>query len=280
MPELPEVETMCRGIRCVEGRTIRSVERVPSPRRPVAIRPAIRTMARRLAGQRVVAVERLGKRVVLRIGSGDRLVIEPRMTGLVLIGDPPTREHLRLRITWGERGVPELLFWDARGLGVVTLLSEEQFDELANGGRIGPDALAVSAEELRQRVGRSGTPVKVALLDQSRVAGIGNLYASEMLHEAQIDPRIPSDRLGVVQWRRLHRAMRSVLRQAIRFEGSTLADGTYRNALSQTGSYQNHHRVYDRAGEPCLRCGKRSLIVRMVQAQRSTFWCPRCQTGR
>ncbi len=119
----------------------------------------------------------------------------------------------------------------------------------------------------------------MALLDQRALAGVGNLYASEILHTAGIHPQARCDRLRRGDWQRLHAAMRSVLKEAIRFEGSTLGDGTYRNALNQAGSYQNHHRVYDRAGETCAVCG-RAQVERIVQAQRSTFFCPRCQPRR
>lgn len=280
MPELPEVETMRRGIAHLVGREIVAVRRMPSPRKPIIVRPGIAAIHRRLKGQKLAAVERLGKRVVLRAESGDRLVIEPRMTGLVLIGQPPTREHLRLQIDLSGRQKAEVLFWDSRGLGVVTLLSAGEYEEKLLRGKIGPDAVDISADDFRERVGKSRTPVKVALLDQARVAGIGNLYASEMLHVARIDPRLPASRLNRDQWQRLYRAMRDVLNTAIRFEGSTLADGTYRNALNEPGDYQNHHRVYDRAGERCPRCRAGSAIIRIVQAQRSTFWCPGCQKKR
>lgn len=280
MPELPEVETMRRGIAAIAGSRIVAVEVTPSPRRPIAIRPAIGLIHRRLAGQTVAAVDRLGKRVVIRTGAGDRLILEPRMTGLVLTGTAPTVEHLRLRIRLRDREIPEVLFWDQRGLGVVTLMSSAEYEQKLLSGKIGPDACEISLEDFRQRVGATRMAIKPVLLDQGRVAGIGNLYASEMLHVAGIDPRLPARRLTTGQWRRLHAAMRKVLNQAIRFEGSTLADGTYRNSLNQAGNYQNCHRVYDRAGLACKRCGSGQTIQRLVQAQRSTFWCPGCQKKR
>ncbi len=129
---------------------------------------------------------------------------------------------------------------------------------------------------MRSRLASSRRPIKVVLLDQQRVAGIGNLYASEILFVAEIDPRTPAHRLSKEQWQRLHQAMIEVLEEAIHYEGSTLGDGTYRNALNQVGSYQNHHRVYDRAKETCGRC-QDGIIQRIVQAQRSTFFCNQCQ---
>ena len=131
-------------------------------------------------------------------------------------------------------------------------------------------------EQLRERLGHSRRAIKVALLDQRAVAGIGNLYASEMLHVATFHPAAHCHRLNSEQWTRLHAAMRLVLEEAIRYEGSTLSDGTYRNALNESGGYQVHHRVYDRTEQPCPTCG-RGTIQHIVQAQRSTFFCPQCQ---
>jgi formamidopyrimidine-DNA glycosylase len=122
--------------------------------------------------------------------------------------------------------------------------------------------------------------VKVALLDQRAVAGIGNLYASEILHAAGIHPARPCRRLTRGQWERIAAAAREVLETAICCEGSTLSDGTYRNALNGEGGYQNHHRVYAKAGVQCSRRGCRGVIRRIVQAQRSTFFCATCQTRR
>jgi formamidopyrimidine-DNA glycosylase len=135
----------------------------------------------------------------------------------------------------------------------------------------------MSAELFRSQLGGSRRAVKVALLDQRAVAGIGNLYASEILHLAGVHPAGRCDRLSRDAWRRIAEATQEVLETAIRFEGSTLGDGTYRNALNQSGGYQNHHRVYDREGKACPRCGSGSEVVRIVQAQRSTFFCGACQ---
>jgi formamidopyrimidine-DNA glycosylase len=231
-----------------------------------------------MVGRRISDVSRLGKRVVLKLDNGDRLIFEPRMTGLVLVADPPTVEHLRFQLDLADGPIRHVWYWDRRGLGSVRLLSEREYTALLSGGKLGPDALALSAEELSQRLAKSRRAIKVALLDQRAVAGIGNLYASEILHLAGIHPARRCDLLSVEQWRAIHASVLSVLELAIRHEGSTLSDGTYRNALNQSGGFQNHHRVYDRAGAPCVSCG--GVIVRVVQAQRSTFFCPKCQTRR
>lgn len=275
MPELPEVETMRRGILGAEGGRIESVTREPCRRRPIQVQPRIDVLGRRARGARLEAVERVGKRIVLRLDNAQRLVIEPRMTGLVLVSDPPTIEHLRLRIELSGCAHRRIWFWDRRGLGTVRLMSDAEAAQRLGPPRLGPDALEIDVPRLRQQLGSSRRAIKVALLDQTKVAGIGNLYASEILHVAEVDPRQRCDRLRPPQWEAIHRATAEVLQEAIRHEGSTLSDGTYRNALNQQGGYQNHHRVYDRSGESCPRCA--GTIVRIVQAQRSTFYCPQCQ---
>jgi formamidopyrimidine-DNA glycosylase len=278
MPELPEVETMVRGIRPhVAGRTISDLRRCPCRCRPLTIDPEFRRLRARSIGRRVQTVERLAKRVLLKLDSGDVVAIEPRMTGLMLLADPPDREHLRLEWVLSGGGTESgLWLWDRRGLGTVTLYGPEEFARQLGNGRIGRDALDVTPDEWRELCRRTSRPIKVALLDQKWVAGIGNLYASEILHAAGIHPGARTDRLNAARIRRLADATGHVLREAIRYEGSTLGDGTYRNALNESGGYQNEHRVYARAGEICPTC-RRSKIVRIVQAQRSTFYCGRCQ---
>jgi formamidopyrimidine-DNA glycosylase len=139
--------------------------------------------------------------------------------------------------------------------------------------------LSISCNELRAALSNCRRPIKVALLDQRALAGIGNLYASEILHRARVNPLRRCDLLRTDEWAAIHSALLEILDEAIRYEGSTLGDGTYRNALNEQGSYQNHHRVYDRADETCTQCG-RAKIQRIVQAQRATFFCPACQPRR
>ncbi len=290
MPELPEVETMCRGIAPIVGLRVVRVERPPCACRPINIRPRLDVFCRRTEGKTVAAVERLGKRVVIWMGSKqgnieglrfareEAIVIEPRMTGLVLLAAPPTQQHLRLRLHLSGDSKRDLFFWDRRGLGTVRLLSAVEFAAEFHGknNRLGPDALLVSADELRLRLCRSRRAIKVALLDQRAMAGVGNLYASEILHVAGIHPGARCHRLKRDDWRRLRAATHEILESAIRYEGSTLGDGTYRNVLNQSGGYQNHHRVYEHAGRTCPTCGQ-AVLRRIVQAQRSTYFCPACQ---
>lgn len=278
MPELPEVETMVRGIRPhVEGRIIRAMRIVPCHCRPIQIWPKGNWMVSRVQGQPIVEVFRRAKRCILRLDSGEGLVIEPRMTGLMLLSEPPDKDHLR--IEWklaGKGDYSSLWFWDRRGLGIVSLLSKLQLEALCGVGRLGLDALSMQPEDWEEFCSRTSSPIKVALLNQKLVAGIGNLYASEILFLSGISPLKPAKKISKAAREKLGIAVREILEEAIRYEGSTLGDGTYRNALNQAGDYQNAHRVYQRAEEACPRCAD-GTIKRIVQAQRSTFYCPKCQ---
>lgn len=279
MPELPEVETMRRGVAEIVGAKISKAERMPCPKRPIAITPRIDRLNKRVANRKITSVDRLGKRVVIRLDSDDRLIFEPRMTGLLLIVDPPTVEHLRFCLHLKKSPVKELLFWDRRGLGNVTLLTAAQYETKLTDGKLGPDALDISADDFPKRFQQSKREIKVALLDQKAVLGIGNLYASEILHLAGVHPQTRCDRISKQRWQSIYDDMIQVFELAIEYEGSTLSDGTYRNAINGEGSYQNEHRVYDREGERCPSCNK-SNIIRIVQAQRATFYCRHCQTKR
>lgn len=277
MPELPEVETMVRGIRPeIEGRTIAQMEFCRCTRKPILIAPARRSFQSRVAGQQISAVWRLAKRVVIELSNQHFVVVEPRMTGLMLVADPPTSEHRR--ICWHlapRRGrSASFEFWDRRGLGTVRLLDKTELEDLR--GSLGCDALSIDANTWREKLRKTSRPVKVAMLDQKLVAGIGNLYASEILHRAGISPRRAARRLTRAQVSCVADCTREILEEAIQYEGSTLSDGTYRNALNKDGGYQNEHRVYAKEGQPCPSCHI-GTIQRIVQAQRSTFFCPKCQ---
>lgn len=277
MPELPEVETMVRGVRrdCLD-RVIERLEFVRSNRRPIQVFPSRLRVRKAAAGRKIKRIWRLAKRIVLELDSENSLLIEPRMTGLLLVSEPPTTGHRR--VVWHFQPEPlkadQLEFWDRRGLGTLSVLTPGQLELLR--ARLGPDALELDLIGWRPLLKATAREIKVALLDQQLVAGIGNLYASEILHRAGISPVRPSMKLTGLQVGRLAEATQQILTEAIRCEGSTLNDGTYRNALNKDGGYQNHHRVYQRAGELCQSCG-RAVIIRIVQAQRSTFYCPECQ---
>ena len=276
MPELPEVETMRRGILPIVGRCIEGLSSPRSTLCPIQITPRLATFRRRVSGARIDSVNRLGKRVIVNLDSDDHIIFEPRMSGLVTLNDAPNKKHVRLIFELDGRPRTRLLFWNVRGLGVVSLLSDAEMAARLGPHKLGPDALELTGKTLRRRLGRSARPIKVALLDQKAVAGIGNLYASEILNRAGAHPQLRCSQLSPARWRRIAEVTREVLTEAIAHQGSTLSDGTYRKADNEAGGYQEHHRVYQRAGEKCGQC-KRSAVIKIVQAGRSTFFCPRCQ---
>ena len=189
MPELPEVETMVRGLRpYVLNRTILSVSICPHDCKPITLQPSLARQRRQLLGKQFVEVSRLGKRVVL---------IEPRMTGLMLLSDPPDLSHLRLKWEFDGGGeFSSLWFWDRRGLGTVTLYPPGQLTEKYHEQSLGPDALEMTAEDWEVRCRKTAREIKVVIMDQKIVAGIGNLYASEILHQAQLNPTTPAKSLS------------------------------------------------------------------------------------
>lgn len=278
MPELPEVETMVRGIRsALEGHVLVDVSLCTCRCQPILFQPDLTEVRERSGGRLLTSVGRRAKRIVMTLEDGSAFVIEPRMTGLMLLADPPDHEHLRVRWTVRRgRKRQAVWFWDRRGLGTVKLLDAAELEAELGPGRLGPDALEMTLQSWCGTLARTNRPIKVALLDQKLVAGIGNLYASEILHRAGIHPATPASRLSLRRVEALHAAVVEILSTAIEYEGSTLGDGTYRNVLNQDGSYQNQHRVYARAEEACPTC-RRGRVRRVVQAQRSTFYCPRCQ---
>lgn len=275
---------MRRGIGRIVGGRIHAVRFPRSTRRPLSIVPRPALLAERLRGAQIDAVERHGKRIAIGLepAGPERalcwLVIEPRMTGLLLLVPPPTADHLRMELDVGDRPCHRLRFWDQRGLGTIRLVDAAGLERACGAAKLGVDGLVVTAADLGRALGGSRRAIKVALLDQRAVAGIGNIYAAEILHRAGIDPRTPCRRLVADDWERVAAAARGILAAAVDHEGSSIGDELYRTADDRKGSYQRLHRVYGLAGTPCRRC--RTPIERIVQAQRSTFFCPVCQPRR
>lgn len=262
MPELPEVETVARSIAPLVGRRIVSIEvrglrvlRGGDPDR----------MAAALAGRKIDGVKRYGKFLVLRIRQGGYLTIHLGMTGKLLLGGPAGK-HTHVVFTL-DRG--ELLFDDSRQFGSVEYSTEFP----VRVARLGPEPLEIAVEEFAARLRGRKTTVKALLLNQTFVRGVGNIYADEALFRAGIHPRTIAARLRGDRAQKLHGAIREVLSQAIDAGGSSISD--YVDAQGRKGFFQFQHRVYQRTGEPCLVCG--APIKRLLVAQRSSHFCPRCQ---
>ena len=283
MPELPEAETIARGLRApVEGGTITGVSVLHADL--VEMEPA--ALVRGITGAFIEAVGRRGKNVVLRLEGGNHLVVNLGMSGRLLwrpAGDPsPPPSHpgvvFRLRPaaqTSNPRAAPEgdLVYHDPRRFGRIRLLRQSAYRTWSRS--LGPEPLSrgFTARRLALELARSRTPLRSWLLDQGKVAGVGNIYASEACHVARLHPALPASEVDAAGARRLHRAIRRVLAEAVEGGGTTLRD--YRTAQGWEGAYQHSLRVYGREGEPCPRCGR--PVRRIVFSNRSAFYCPRCQ---
>ncbi|MFY9780957.1 MAG: bifunctional DNA-formamidopyrimidine glycosylase/DNA-(apurinic or apyrimidinic site) lyase [Candidatus Baltobacteraceae bacterium] len=269
MPELPEVETIARGLaNAVTGKTIGAAHvflpKVVVPE-PVRFVPA-------LCGERVEGVGRRGKFVVLGLGSGRQLVVHLRMTGRLIVqaagsGEPEPYTNVLLTFRDGTR----LCFADVRQFGRMRLVGPEE--PWAADIGLEPLSEEFSFERFSSLLDGRTTPIKVFLLDQRRIAGIGNIYACEALWEARIRPTTAAGALSRQARRRLHQAIGSVLGHAVEMRGTSVDD--YVDAEGLRGGFQNELKVYGRDGSGCARCAK--PIVRTVLAGRGTWWCRACQ---
>lgn len=269
MPELPEVETVRRSLAPhVLGRRITAVEvRDRRLRRPVA-----GDFEARLVGRRIGDLGRRGKYLLFELDDGQTLLAHLGMSGSLHLrergGEAARHDHVVIEID----GSAAVVLNDPRRFGVMRVGESTAFEELRS---IGPDPLTTSrsADDWRREVRRRRMPIKSLLMDQRFLAGIGNIYANEMLFEAGIRPRRMASRLSRDELRRLESAMRLVLEKAVALGGSSISD--FSDARGKPGYFQIHHAVYDRGGAPCPRCA--SPIRRVVVGGRGTFYCPRCQ---
>lgn len=280
MPELPEVETVCRGMdKALRGRVIAAARthreglRVPFPAK----------LAERLAGRRIVHCRRRAKYIVVELDNGQNLVIHLGMSGQIFLMAPRhiyrPRKHDHLVMTFDDGS--RLAFNDARRFGIVLLLDKDELENHPSFRHLGPEPLerSFNGKKLAQLLTGKKTDMKAALMDQRVVAGLGNIYVSEALFLAGISPKrragaIKGDKAAV-----LAAAIKKVLNAAIKAGGSTLKD--YRQADGELGYFQHRFAVYDREGKPCPGCTcdvkKTGGIMRIVQGGRSTFYCPRKQ---
>jgi formamidopyrimidine-DNA glycosylase len=272
MPELPEVETIVRGLAPrICGRTIDRVELLFKP----LLRRAPKGGLAGLSGRRVLGVRRRGKMVLIECEGGITLVFHLKMTGQLLLEAPgaePPGRHTRLVVKFRDGG-PELRFRDVRKFGFLLCVGGDAEGECAELACLGPEPLGLGLEDFVPVLGKRKGRIKGVLLDQTVVAGIGNIYADEMLFDSGIHPETPAAALSKNDVARLWGSMGRVLAAAIEAKGSSLRD--YVDADGRTGEFQASHKVYGREGEPCVRCGR--PVRRVVVAGRGTHFCPRCQ---
>jgi formamidopyrimidine-DNA glycosylase len=294
MPELPEVETIVRRLsESVPGRRIERAEVL----RANVVRGTPRRFAKAIEGRTVARVRRRAKFIAAELDDGRVWVTHLRMSGRYLVVPGGRRNGRSPERSMGERGrvadaaeLPaytravftlddgtRLLYIDARTLGGMELLSADEWE--ARSAALGPEPLEhdFTPEVLEARLATSRQAVKPFLLDQTKVAGIGNIYAAEALWRAKVSPRRRARNVGPVRAARLQRAIVDVLGEALGRSGTSLGATylDYADGDGEPGGFYEQLNVYDREGLPCPRCG--TLIRRIVQAQRSTYYCPGCQ---
>jgi formamidopyrimidine-DNA glycosylase len=282
MPELPEVETVRRGLLPVlEGAVIARAE----VNRPDLRWPLPDRMAERLTGRRVTALRRRSKYILADLDSGETLLVHLGMSGRMLISGaqlgsfyhdhpaPQKHDHVVLHMAGGAR----VTFNDARRFGAMDLMPTDGADAHMLLAGLGPEPFGndFNAPYLAGRLTGRKTPIKAALLDQRIVAGLGNIYVAETLYRARISPLRLAGELSEHQVHALVPTIREVLAEAIDAGGSSLRD--FRQANGELGYFSKHFQVYDREGDPCETPGCTGTVTRTVQSGRSSFWCPACQ---
>lgn len=277
MPELPEVENIAQGLRHeITNFTITDVKVL----KPVIVRyPSNwRKTLYDVIGDDIVKVTRRGKRLIIALVNGSAILMQLGMTGKVIVAAAnspiPLHTHMRIHLCDGR----EIRFIDARRFGRVWFFPMLDFYhpdaqmQAAGMGRLGPEPFSITPKQF-QRILQSGRTIKTLLLDQSRIAGLGNIYADESLFAAGIHPATPAAAIPPAPAERLRRKIKIILRRAIRHGGTTFLD--YRNAYGEMGNFLKRLKVYQRTGLPCRLC--RTPIVRMTLAGRSSHYCPQCQ---
>jgi formamidopyrimidine-DNA glycosylase len=275
MPELPEVETVRRGLEPrVLGRRIERVE----VRRPDLRIPLPAKFAERLEGRRMIRLTRRAKYLRAHLDDGAVLIIHLGMSGRLVVHDAipnavEPHEHVRLRF----QGGPTVCYADHRRFGLMTLAEEAALEAHPLFAHLGPEPLddAFTGAVLAERLDGKLTPIKAALLDQGVVAGLGNIYVCEAIYYAGLSPRRLARTVKADRAERLAAAIKEVLGRAIDAGGSSLRD--YVQASGELGFFQTAFAVYDREGEPCPGCDCAGVVRRIVQSNRSTFYCAKRQ---
>jgi formamidopyrimidine-DNA glycosylase len=275
MPELPETETIARDLdRSIGGSTIAGV-RVPRP--DVLRETSASTLGRRARGATITKSWRRAKLVVLDLSTGDRIVVQPRFTGALLVDDGSldarAREYTAVELALADGRV--LRYRDVRRLGTVSLMSPVRFSAYA--AALGPEPLdpGFTSAHLSALLRGSNQAVKKLIMDQRRLAGVGNIYANEALWRARIDPSRHAASLAPDQVAALHHGIVTVLTEAIAARGTTFRD--FQDARGEPGGFAASLRVYGRGGEPCPRCGARLILTYAIDGRASVL-CARCQS--
>jgi formamidopyrimidine-DNA glycosylase len=274
MPELPEVETIVCGLR--EKLSGLEFSRV-AVRLEKCIQGSKRAFIPSLRRRKILRVDRKGKNIILHLSGEMALRVHLRMTGRLRFVPAQTPEEKHTHVIFSFRGHPcHLRFVDQRQFGRLCLERKGAEDKLRSLADLGPEPFEISAKEFMGRARSKHRAIKPLLLDQRFLAGVGNIYADEALHQARIHPRRPADSLEGKALLRVYHALRRILRAAIRAGGTSVR--SYVDASGSMGGFQHSLQVYGREGKACRFCG--GSIVRERVAGRSSFFCPRCQRER
>ncbi|MBI4999547.1 bifunctional DNA-formamidopyrimidine glycosylase/DNA-(apurinic or apyrimidinic site) lyase [Candidatus Gottesmanbacteria bacterium] len=284
MPELPEVETIRQNLqKSIVGKKIKDVE--------IRLPKVFQGNKAQIVGKTIEGVERRGKILIIKLSSYKNLLIHFKLTGQ-LVWVPTAGEQVTLGhpIPFAGSQLPaktthvifeidggKLFYNDLRQFGWIKIMANGKWQMANEIKNLGPEPFdkEFTVEYLQQIFAKTSKPIKLVLMDQEKIAGIGNIYANEALFEAGIDPRKPAKQLNNETIEQLRQSILKVLEDGLKYGGSSAEDEAYIKPTGEPGSYQEHFRVYQRAGQKCLKCG--GIIKRIELAGRGTFFCPRCQ---
>jgi len=270
MPELPEVETIRRDLsKLIVGRKILDIETDSLKQ----VQPSLSVMKKAVIGETIKKFDRRAKLLLIFLSNGKILVVHLKLTGRLLVRKKDAPRDDWQHITFSLSGERELRFADLRKFGWIKLLKgNKELEKLL--AEFGPEPLdSLNLAKLREILVSSRRPAKVVLMDQKKIAGIGNIYASDALNLAKINPRQPANKISQARTKKLYQAIEKVLKAGIKYRGAS--DQYYLDALGHKGKYQEHFLTYNREGKKCFNCG--GEIKKIKLSGRGTYYCPVCQ---
>lgn len=286
MPELPEIETVKLQLtKVLVGQTLTQIEKL-HPK-------SLQGNSQLVVGKNIESIERMGKMLVINMVGKFEIAIHFKMSGqlifighdkkheLRVVGGHPTADWVKplpskhTRVVFHFKSGDTMYFNDQRIFGWVKILTLTQLKNMPFVKKLGPEVWDISDQQFYDLIHKKKKAIKVAIMDQDLLSGIGNIYANDALWEARIHPKRIGNTLTKIEAKKLRRALILVLKEGIKYGGATAADAKYIDLHGLGGTYQEHFRVYDRSDKACLRCG--STIVKMVLGGRGTYFCPKCQ---
>jgi formamidopyrimidine-DNA glycosylase len=271
MPELPEVETVVRGLK--KEVINKKITRVTSSYQKI-VKQSFSSFKKALAGQKISSISRHGKYSFLSLNNKKTIIVHLRMTGQLFI-TPTTQKkdkHTHLEIFFGSNK-HKLIYRDIRKFGRFELIDTDKINTYLKEKKLGPDALTIKLNDFQDNLQKKNLILKAALLDQSVIAGLGNIYVDEVLIREKLSPLKMTQTLKPLKVKTMLSTIKKVLKEAILKKGTSYSD--YVNSYGEKGKFQLHLRAYQQHGQPCYHCG--TLINKMKTAGRGTHYCPKCQ---